>query len=283
MRLYILIIILLSSGVFAQDSLKTPNLFDVNNRLKFADDLYCSKDYLRAAEEYSQIYPSKKTDTVKYKIALSYLQNGDYITSYSIFSNFREKSLFFNYARQNMYKIYYLNKQYKLLEYEYSVDKSRAGFENAGKLILLSRLLTDEILPSYEVYKADFTAQEAVKVSPLYNYRQNMPYKSKWAAGLLSLFPGLGKVYVEQYGDAVTAFLATGALTALAVTNFNSKHYFRGWLFSGLAAGFYGGSIYGSVAAVPIFNAKINFDFKKDVDKLAEDNNYFTTDFSVCK
>jgi hypothetical protein len=283
MRLYILIIILFSGSVFAQDSLKTPNLFDVNNRLKFADNLYCSKDYLRAAEEYQQIYPSKKTDTVKYKIALSYFKNGDYVTSYSIFSNFREKSLFFNYARQSMYKIFYLNRQYKLLEYEYSADKNRPGFENAKKLLLISRFLTDEVLPGYEVYKNAFTEAEAVKVSPLYNYRNNMPHKSKWTAGLLSLFPGLGKVYVEQYGDAVTAFLATGALTALAITNFNAKHYFRGWLFSGLAAGFYGGSIYGSVAAVPLFNAKINFDFKKEVDKFTEENDYFTTDFSVCK
>ncbi|MDP4117100.1 MAG: hypothetical protein Q8903_13265, partial [Bacteroidota bacterium] len=113
-NLFLLFIILFSVELFSQDSVKTINLLDVNNRIKFADYLFCSKDYLRAAEEYLQSYPYKKTDTIKYKAALSYLKNEDYVTSYSIFSNFREKSLFYTQARQNMFKIFFLNKQYPL-------------------------------------------------------------------------------------------------------------------------------------------------------------------------
>ena len=62
---------------------------------------------------------------------------------------------------------------------------------------------------------------------------------------------------------AVSLFmiLFTGVFTFLAVNNFRNDHPTRGWIFSGLAAYFYAGNIYGSAAAAQNYNAAVKFTF----------------------
>lgn len=79
--------------------------------------------------------------------------------------------------------------------------------------------------------------------------------KSPLFAGILSaIVPGLGRVYTGDYGEAAASFLLTGIFGYLAFSNFLDKHYQRAWIFTGIAAFFQGGNIYGSVAAAKIYN-----------------------------
>jgi hypothetical protein len=54
-------------------------------------------------------------------------------------------------------------------------------------------------------------------------------------------------------------------------------------LFSGLAAGFYLGNIYGSVASAQIFNAKVDFNFLNDLTEFLLSKNYFINEIDFCK
>jgi hypothetical protein len=79
--------------------------------------------------------------------------------------------------------------------------------------------------------------------------------KSPLFAGILSaIVPGLGRVYTGDYGDAAASLFITSIFAYLAYSNFFDGHYQRAWIFTGIAAFFQGGNIYGSVAAAKIYN-----------------------------
>ena len=64
--------------------------------------------------------------------------------------------------------------------------------------------------------------------------------------------------------------LLTGLFGYIAYTDFKADHKVRGWIFSGVAAFFYAGNIYGSAASAQIYNAKIKFDFESEVQNFLE-------------
>ena len=80
-----------------------------------------------------------------------------------------------------------------------------------------------------------------------------------------ALIPGLGKIYADEVGDGITAFLLTGLFTYLAVDKFQNDHTASGWLYASIAAFFYSGNIYGSATAVQNYNAGIKFNFDNEV------------------
>jgi TM2 domain-containing membrane protein YozV len=98
-----------------------------------------------------------------------------------------------------------------------------------------------------------------------------------------AIIPGSGKIYTGQYGDGITAFLVTGALVYLSWANFDAHHQFRGWLFSGLAAMFYGGNIYGSAASAQLFNAGVKISLDNELKAYLDDHNYFMPEYNFCR
>ena len=146
----------------------------------------------------------------------------------------------------------------------------------------ISLLKEDNILPNTNEIVNLFSENDKIELIKFYLRKQNPEYKSPTTAALLStVVPGLGKIYAGEIGDGITSFLFTGVLGFLAYDNFRANHDFRAWLFTGLAAWFYGGNIYGSAAAVQNYNAGIKFNFQNDFDVYLNSKNYFfpTYDF----
>jgi len=109
-----------------------------------------------------------------------------------------------------------------------------------------------------------------------YQQKKFPQHKSPTTAAILSTFiPGAGKIYTGEIGDGITSLIATALTTYLAISNFKADHQFRGWLFTGVAAFFYVGNIYGSAASAQIYNARIQFSFDKEVKLFFEQRNYF--------
>jgi hypothetical protein len=73
-------------------------------------------------------------------------------------------------------------------------------------------------------------------------------------AGVLSVFPGAGYIYSHRYKDAFIAFLLNSALALAAYKSFDDENYALGGLLSMVGFGFYGGSIFGSVASAHKYN-----------------------------
>lgn len=83
---------------------------------------------------------------------------------------------------------------------------------------------------------------------------RNVPEKKPFLAGLFSIIPGGGFLYCERYQDALVSFGLNAGLMLAAYTAFDDGNSALGGVIGFVGAGFYSGSIYGSVAAVHKYN-----------------------------
>ncbi|AFH49978.1 Hypothetical protein IALB_2275 [Ignavibacterium album JCM 16511] len=272
----ILLVLFFSLSIAAQTN---PFKSDFN-RKNFADYLFCEQDYLRAAEEYSALGDSFLTDTILYKIAKCYSIIGESANSLNYFFRIAYSSFFYDNAKREIGRIYYLNADDTSLDK--LIDKEENSFNELLKLkiaLKLSKNQTDELKDELLDYDDDF-----VTLRKFYLQRKNPDYKSEFLAGLLStIVPGSGKIYTEEYGDGISAFILTGLFAYLAYDNIKNNHNFRGYLFTGIAGGFYLGNIYGSIASAQIFNAKVDFNFVKELSDFLIKRNYFVREYDFCK
>jgi hypothetical protein len=227
-----------------------------------------------------------ENDTVQFKIALGYSLMSDQSNALQEFSSTNKSSSFYEQSAIEILKSLYLLKDYSTFYvFGNELINSKSQFSNnAQKLLNISMLLTEKKLPVENIFLKPFENEDKISLEKFYDQKLNPPYKSETVAGILStILPGSGKIYTEDYGDGITAFLLTGLFSYLAYTNFEHDHHTRAWIFTALGAGFYAGNVYGSVASAQIFNAKVNFDFENGLKLFLEDKNYFTPAYDFCK
>jgi len=253
---------------------------------QFADFLFCDKDYLRAIDEYGKYLKTNDDDTIQFNIALGYSLLNDHTNALHKFSLIVNSSPFYEQSRMEELKSLFLQNADSLfyLSANELLNSNSPYSINAHRLNNTSLLLIENVLPEKGKFLIPFETDEKSILSNFYDSKKNPPYKSEVLAGILSsIIPGSGKIYSENYGDGITAFLLTGLFSYLAYTNFENNHPTRAWIFTALGAGFYAGNIYGSVASAQIFNAKINFEFDEGVKLFLEEKNYFTPVYDFCK
>lgn len=273
-----LLIFFVFATAFGQNILHQPE----NKRL-FADHLYCSGDYLRASEEYQSYLDYSYNDTIDFKIILCLNAMKKYNLaeqrSVLLMNNNSFRDLVIAERLKNLMTegdYYGLRQLYNAANTNYPPNKKLRNFS-----FFYSE--TDS-LPSPPYLLLPFDQAEVPELQRLYDSKMTLPSKDPALAGFLSvLFPGAGKIYTEEYGDAVFAALATGVFGYIAYSSFKADHKFRGYLFSGVAAWFYAGSIYGSAASAQIFNAKVSFSFSKLLDEYLSIKNFFLPDYGFCK
>lgn len=275
LRIFFSIVFCVST--FAQTN---PLKSDLNRKL-FADYLYCEQDYLRAAEEYESLSQTFVSDTILFKIGKSYSFIGDYSKAINSFNLIPDSSgMFFN-SRLEQAKIFYITNEKDLLV-NLLASNNFSSPELKKLLIAIYLKINQPDSISNNLFQS--SDEDEYTFRNLYERRKNPPYKSDVVAGILSaIVPGAGKIYTEEYSDGITAFILTGLFSYLAYDNFKHNHNFRAYLFSGLAAGFYLGNIYGSVASAQIFNAKIDFNFLKELSDFLSNKNYFINEIEFCK
>jgi TM2 domain-containing membrane protein YozV len=252
----------------------------------FADFLFCDKDYLRAIDEYEKYLRLIDDDSIQFKIALGYSAMNDQNNAYYKLISTKATSPFYEQSKIEMLKSLYLkNIDSNFYSFADLMINSKSVYaNNAYKLKNTSLLFFNDELPEKEKFLIPFVDEEEITLSNFYDLKNNPPYKSEALAGILSaIIPGAGKIYTEEYGDGITAFLLTGLFAYLAYTNFEHDHPTRAWIFTALGAGFYAGNIYGSVASAQIFNAKINFEFDEGVKLYLEKKNYYLPTYDFCK
>ncbi|MCX6175646.1 MAG: hypothetical protein NTZ27_12910 [Ignavibacteriales bacterium] len=261
-----------------QLSANNRNFFSPHNRLQFGNYLYKDKDYLRAADEFKVYLKSVYNDTIVFRLANSYFKIGRYTEAADNFKGLFFGSQLSEEARLLFYETIFFQKDYKLfreLAEEKNFNSSQYG-KDIERLKYTSYFLDTSILPDENVVLKNFPDSVQSQLINFYQQKKYPQHKSPTTAVILSaLIPGAGKIYTGEVGDGVTSLIVTALTTYLAVANFNADHQFRGWLFSGLAAFFYAGNIYGSAASAQIYNARIQFNFDKEVKLFFEQRNYF--------
>ncbi len=273
----VLCIVLNFDFSFAQMSVNNANLTSPVNRLKFGNYLFEGKDYLRALDEFKAYLKTEDNDTARYKFSECFFRIGRYNEAAENY-----KSLFFHSplsdaARLGFYKSVFFQNDFKTFRDEvingfYLPEKYQ---KEVIRLQLISHFFDNSIMPDTNKFFTHFEDSTKTEIRRFYFMKKYPKKKNPMTAALLSTaIPGLGKIYTEEIGDGITAFVATGLLTYLSINNFNHDHKFRGWLFAGMAALSYAGSIYGSAASAQIYNAGVKFNFDKDVKFYFEQRNY---------
>lgn len=93
----------------------------------------------------------------------------------------------------------------------------------------------------------------------LYSKTKNVHRKSPAASIALSvLVPGLGKVYSHDWKDGLLSllFVATNTWQSYRGFSKNGIKSATGWIFGGLAVGFYSANLFGSWKSANIYNSK---------------------------
>jgi len=283
---WILIIILIGTSCCFCQSISV-DFNSPENIRKFADHLFCEKDYLRANFEYERLLGNDADDTLLFKIGLGYSFIRDYQNGNNNFSRITSSSIWYDDAKLQQLKLYFLLGDYKraasIYEEEFEIKENKYSIES-NKLNNFIYFFGNKTLPLKEEIIFPFNEDEKKVVSSFYDWKSNPPYKSSFTAGILSaVIPGAGKMYLGEWGDGITAFLVTGLFAFLAYDNFEADHDTRAWIFTGLGAFFYAGNIYGSVAAAQIFNARIEFEFNQSLNVYLSNKNYFTPEYEFCK
>jgi len=282
MKIVLLLLISVPIILYPQNEI-TIGYFNINspdNIKKFANFLFCEKDYLRAIFEYQKYISIVDDDTSAFKIGLAYSRLGNFQKSAEWFKTIKENSKLRSYSNQEYYASLFRNKEYYLLKKIYKDEKPN----ELQKLYYLTYFFTNDSLPPIIKFIQSFADNDQESIENFYELKKNPAYKNELTAILLStIIPGAGKIYLKEYGDGIIAFIATSLFGYLAYSNFNAKHNFRGWLFSGISAFFYGGSIYGSASATQIYNARIDFNFYSRLNSYLEEKNYFVPEYDFCK
>lgn len=260
-------------------------LHSSENIIRFADHLFCEKDYLRASLEYLRIDERKRDELTTLKLGLSYSSLGEYSLASMIFEKINRNSSCYDYAQLEMLKIHFLQNVFSMpKEYTYNDCALNPLIKNVSKkLYNISSLKDTETIPALDEFLAPFDEGERNDLKKFYYSKLNPDYKLPIKAALFSaVIPGLGKIYTDEIGDGIYAFLLTGLFAFLSYDNFKAEHYFRAWLFAGLSAGFYAGNVYGSYASAQIYNARIKYEFNFNLDSLLKSKNYFIPQYKLC-
>ncbi len=282
--LIIILLLVVSTAVKPQD--KTFNFNSPQNIRKFADFLFCDKDYLRSAIEYQRIHGTPGDDTLRFKIALCFSRIKNYLDAIDNFSKVNQTSAYYNESTLEILKTNFLMDNYYGVRKYYLNEfvNINTKYRNEGKkLFNFSYLFTEDPLPEMNDFLIPFDENEQGQISSFYNWKKDPPYKSSLLAGIMSaVIPGSGKIYVGEVGDGIVAFLVTGVFAFLAYDNFQANHTTRAWIFTAAAALFYGGNVYGSVAAAQVHNVKIDFEYEENLKRYLEKHNYYTPNYGFC-
>lgn len=243
-------------------------LLSENNIRLFADFLFSQKDYLRAYYEYEKLNDYNSNDTVIYKSAFSLTEIEKYNEANLLLNNISAGSRVNFYSRELQNKISFLKGEKEIFLNKESVSQVR--------LLLISSFYENNLIENKEIFINSFDEKNQYDVLNFYERKINPDYKSPLKAALLSTFlPGAGKFYTGEYGDGIAAFVATSLSAYLTYSNLIEKRSFRTWLFAGITFLYYTGNIYGAAASADIYNKKIDFQFKVDLDSFVKNNNYF--------
>lgn len=261
------------------------NFHSPENVKAFADYLFCEKDYLRAYNEYSNYLLNSYNDSVEFKSALALQSIGSFDDALLQFSHISVDSKFYTDSRCEYFRTMFLEKDFTgLLNFKLTVDSTKQDYSFLSKLKMISMLLSAQKLPAMDNFISPFSQAEKVYLKKFYEWEVNPAYKSPLLAGILStVIPGLGKIYTENYTDGLFAAFLTGIFGYISYTDFKAGHNVRGWIFTGVAAFFYSGNIYGSIAAAQIYNAKIKFNFETEVQNFLNVFNYLSGVYNFCE
>jgi outer membrane protein assembly factor BamD (BamD/ComL family) len=256
-----------------EDGCKTP---DADAELRFAESLFAERDYYRAITEYKRYLflrpDSKKAPWVRFRIGESYLAGGKLDAARFAFEDIlktEKDPRVRRWAFLAMARAFYKRGMYKqstgVLE-ELIPRLQDPGLRGYARYLSGCALLkTGPAGPARSAFEAVGSdhelAQRARWLSQQMVRAEDLPEKSPVLAGMLSIVPGLGHIYLGEYAVAITAFCWNGLFGFATYDGFRRGHYGVGALLAAMELLWYSGTIYGAVSGAHRYNrdARLNF------------------------
>lgn len=271
-KILLFFLILLSSK-----SIMAQNLYDETNSRKYANYLFVAGEFKLASEEYERLnFMLPGNDTFQTRLIQSYRKISSYDLADLRLSKF--------YPNQDFIiketAIEYLIVQFKKNNFEQSklfIDSTVILNEDERLFFKVSVDLFsynyDNALVEINSFKNELPTQLLDYSDILTDYSEIRFKKQIVAAGLSTLFPGLGQTYSGYWKDGIFALLFTASSAYQSYRGFDKGGIKSpyGWIYGALATGFYLGNIYGAAKSAN----KYNFIKKEEIDKRVE--KVFTT------
>ncbi|MBN2613512.1 MAG: hypothetical protein JXB00_18295 [Bacteroidales bacterium] len=233
-------------------SLYGQDLFNKPNSLNYAGYLFTAGEYSLAAREYERIIFLDSTNLqAKLSLIRSYRFEGNYqkgIDKTNLF--FKEYPSIPKEVASDYGKMLLHEKQYTQASEFLNISNSLT--QNEKVFFHLSGLMLQENYNEAGLYLASHAEPGdgyVTDYSKLLQLEKDFKYKKPGISIALSLvLPGSGKVYSGYWKDGLIAFVFVAANAYQSYRGFskNGVESVYGWVFGGLATGFYIGNIYGS-------------------------------------
>jgi hypothetical protein len=237
---------------FGQGS-TTDSLYTERSVLRFCQYLMANKEYKMASEEYKRLYflvPGNRSYFKSWIQAQRLAGDFEGLSKSIDIDTELDSQLAMEYIMGAIRADKMLIAQTALNQTKVSADPKTHDIAmelQQGMSLLMSRRPQHIILPIESrliSYKSDYTS---------------LRRKNPFVAGLMSTaIPSAGRMYAGDYKNGLISLLFVATMGYQSYRRFEDRgiNSVGGWIYGGIAAGFYVANIYGSVRAAQNYNAK---------------------------
>ncbi len=237
------------------------DLYDLEHTLRFSDYLMRSRQYALAAQELERAsFLAPGNDTIRLELLKAYRLGGDYQAGIRTIER--------TYLGRLEGMPAPFGKEYTR-DLVLSGDFGRADFFLQGNRGMSLPDRNDFRLSLFLVQRKWEDARGFAAGNPDLNMRlvsladesADLRYKhGGLALAMSAVIPGSGKFYTRRWKDGLISFVFVVANAYQAYRGFNKNgvESVHGWVFGGLALGFYTGNLYGSYRSARIYNRQLD-------------------------
>jgi len=245
--------------------IKAQDLRDFEHTIKFADYLFKTQQYTLAAEEYERaVYYDSTNNSALLRLLQCYRYAGKNDIVAARFTYFFKDSL--NYLRRDFAEEYVKNlllrnefeTAYGYLDKNINIDETERESMQLGCLLLQKKW--DNAF-DYALKHPVTGDKKNADIHVVAFRSKQLKYKKPFVAATFStLIPGTGKMYTKNWKDGIISLLFVGVNGWQAYRGFNKygSNSVYGWVFTGFAASFYIGNIFGSYKSAKKYNEKLD-------------------------
>ena len=251
----------------------------IKNDISFGQYLILTGQYELAVLEFERLYfLNPETEGIQHALIETHRTNGNYKRALTYAHTFSLQPSLNKQEAAYFKKEIILNALLlkDLVWIPSALAEIRIAYENEPEMLVyadnmslgMSILNAKSKNETYHIHLPGIENQhDATLVQALNDWHQQAR-KSPFVAGAMStILPGSGKVYAGKWKDGLVSLLFVGANAHSSYRGFRSVGVRSpyGWLFGGLAFGFYAGGIYGAQKAAKIYNHELETKIKADV------------------
>jgi len=248
------------------------DLYDVAHTQRYAAHLYDTKQYEAAAQEYKNLFRlNTGNDSAIHGIFISYRKSKLYDSTIHFIHRtwpIAERSPL--YVKHEYIKSLILSGNY-VSAGDFLKQDSGAGFAQKYDLYYYALSGQWKAISPQTLQNLSMTSRNADAWQKLVEKQKHLKYaKPGIALAMSTLVPGSGKFYTHDWKDGVLSFLTVGSLAYESYIGFHARgtKSVLGWVFGGLAVGFYSGNIYGSYTSATRYNKSLDNRIHNEAEKL---------------